>query len=205
MRRSNSRCCSRTTRARPQVETAAADTLFSLAQYQQAMDLADHLIRTRPDLDPKLSRTAYVILGHGAFELGQYASAERSYRSLLAIPGGIATDVAAINEKLLAAIYKQGEAAEQSGATDEAVRNYMRIAAEAPGSELAAKGHNDAIAVVEAQATLEGSGDSCWRTSVSKYPDSPYGADSTKRLAGLYEKSESWNQAAGEYRRIASC
>ena len=74
-------------RAAP-VETAAADTLFSLAQYQQAMDLADHLIRTRPDLDPKLSRTAYVILGHGAFELGQYASAERSYRSLLAIPGG---------------------------------------------------------------------------------------------------------------------
>jgi tetratricopeptide (TPR) repeat protein len=71
------------------VETAAADTLFSLAQYQQAMDLADHLIRTRPDLDPSLSRTAYVILGHGAFELGQYASAERSYRSLLAIPAVI--------------------------------------------------------------------------------------------------------------------
>ena len=143
-------------RAAP-VETAAADALFSLAQYQQAMDLADHLIRTRPDLDPKLSRTAYVILGHGAFELGQYASAERSYRSLLAIPGGAPTDVAAINEKLLAAIYKQGEAAEQSGATDEAVRNYMRIAADAPGSELAAKGHNDAIAVVEAQGQLEGS------------------------------------------------
>ncbi|HTK97300.1 MAG TPA: tetratricopeptide repeat protein [Pseudomonadales bacterium] len=188
-------------RAAP-VETAAADTLFSLAQYQQAMDLADHLIRTRPDLDPSLSRTAYVILGHGAFELGQYVSAERSYRSLLAIPGGNRTDVAAINEKLLAAIYKQGEAAEQSGATDEAVRNYMRIAAVAPGSELAAKGHNDAIAVVEGQGNWKEAAD-LLQDFRSKYPDSPYGADATKRLAGLYEKSESWNQAAGEYRRVA--
>jgi hypothetical protein len=44
------RCCFLDDPRAPQVETAAADTLFSLAQYQQAMDLADHLIRTRPDL-----------------------------------------------------------------------------------------------------------------------------------------------------------
>jgi tetratricopeptide (TPR) repeat protein len=186
----------------PEVQTAAADTLFSLGQYQQAMDLSEHLIRTRPNLDPALSRTAYVILGHGAFELGQYSAAERSYRSLLAIPGGSASDVAAISEKLLASIYKQGEAAEQSGATDEAVRNYLRIADDAPGSELAAKGHNDAIAVVEGQGRWKEAAD-LLQEFRRRYPDSPYGADATKRLAGLYEKSESWTQAAGEYRRMA--
>ncbi len=185
-----------------EVQAAAADALFSLAQYQQAMDLAEHLIRTRKNLDPKLARTAYVILGHGAFELGHYAAAESSYRSLLQIPGGSPPDVAAIKEKLLASIYKQGEAAEKSGNTDQAVRNYLRIANDAPGSDLAAKGHNDAIAAVEAQGR--------WKEAAklledfrARYPDSPYGADATKRLAGLYEKSEEWTQAAAEYRRIA--
>ncbi len=185
-----------------EVQAAAADTLFSLGQYQQAMDLAEHLIRTRPNLDPKLARTAYVILGHGAFELGNYAAAEHSYRSLLALPGGAPTDVAAIKEKLLASIYKQGEAAEKSGQIDAAVSNYLRIADAAPGSDLAAKGHNDAIAAVEAQGR--------WKEAATlleefrtRYPDSPYGADATKRLAGLYEKSESWTQAAAEYRRVA--
>ena len=120
-----------------------------------------------------------------------------------AIPGGSATDVAAINDKLLASIYKQGEAAEQSGATDAAVQNYLRIADVAPGSELAAKGHNDAVAVVESQQR--------WKDAAflledfrARYPDSPLGADTGKRLAGLYEKSESWNEAAREYRSIAN-
>jgi tetratricopeptide (TPR) repeat protein len=187
----------------PDVQAAAADALFALGQYQQSMDLADHLIRTRPDLDPKLKRTAYVILGHGAFELGDYPAAERSYRALLAVPGGAAADATAINEKLLASIYKQGEAAEQSGETDVAVQTYLRIANDAPGSEIAAKGHNDAIAVVEAQQRWKQAADLLedFRT---RYPDSPLGADTNKRLAGLYEKSEDWNLAAGEYRRIAA-
>ncbi len=187
----------------PDVQVAAADSLYQLGQYPQAMDLADQLIRSRSNLDPKLERTAYVILGHGAFELGRYAAAESSYRSLLAIPGTDGGEDRAIKDKLLAAIYKQGEAAEQSGATDEAVRNYLRIADVAPGSELAAKGHNDAIAVVEAQGRWKDAAD-LLQDFQARYPDSPYAADSTKRLAGLYEKSESWTQAAAEYRALAS-
>jgi len=187
----------------PGVQMAAADTLYGLGEYQHAMDLADQLIRTRTDLDPKLERTAYVILGHGAFELGQFASAEHSYRALLALPGGSGDDNRAIKDKLLASIYKQGEAAEKSGATDEAVRNYLRIADDAPGSDLAAKGHNDAIAVVEGQGRWKDAAD-LLKDFQNRYPDSPYGADATKRLAGLYEKSQSWTQAASEYRELAA-
>ncbi|HTO58965.1 MAG TPA: tetratricopeptide repeat protein, partial [Pseudomonadales bacterium] len=187
----------------PGVQMAAADTLYGLGEYQHAMDLADQLIRTRTDLDPKLERTAYMILGHGAFELGQFASAEHSYRALLALPGGSGDDNRAIKDKLLASIYKQGEAAEKSGATDEAVRNYLRIADDAPGSDLAAKGHNDAIAVVEGQGRWKDAAD-LLKDFQNRYPDSPYGADATKRLAGLYEKSQSWTQAASEYRELAA-
>jgi tetratricopeptide (TPR) repeat protein len=187
----------------PAVQADAADALYALGQYQEAMDLAEHLIDTRPNLDPKLQRTARLILGHGAFELGQYAAAETSYRALLALPGGSASDVAAINDKLLASIYKQGEAAEQTGQSDVAVRHYLRIAADAPGSDLAAKGHYDAVAIVEAGGNLKEAANLLedFRT---KYPDNALGADSTKRLADLYEKTESWNQAAAEYRRMAS-
>jgi cellulose synthase operon protein C len=187
----------------PEVQADAADALFALAQYQESMDLAQHLINTRPTLDPKLQRTARLILGHGAFELGQYAAAESSYRVLLALPGGSAADVAAIDEKLLAAIYKQGEAAEESGASDVAVQHYLRIAADAPGSELAAKGHYDAVAIVEGGGRWQEAAD-LLEDFRNKYPDNALGTDSTQRLAGLYEKSESWNQAAAEYRRMAS-
>jgi len=187
----------------PAVQADAADALYTLGQYQEAMDLAEHLIDTRPNLDPKLQRTARLILGHGAFELGQYAAAETSYRALLALPGGSPQDTAAINDKLLASIYKQGEAAEQSGQPDVAVKHYLRIAADAPGSDLAAKGHYDAVAIVEAGGNLKQAANLLedFRT---KYPDNALGADSTKRLADLYEKTESWNQAAAEYRRMAS-
>ncbi len=185
------------------VQADAADALYALAQYGQAMDLAENLIATRPNLDPALQRTARLILGHGAFELGEYAAAESSYRALLALPGGSANDVAAIDEKLLAAIYKQGEAAEASGAGDVAVQHYLRIAADAPGSELAAKGHYDAVAIVEASGRWANAAE-LLQDFRTKYPGNALGVDSTKRLADLYEKAESWNQAAAEYRRMAA-
>ncbi len=72
---------------------------------------------------------------------------------------------------------------------------------DAPGSELAAKGHNDAIAVVEGQRQLEGSRDLLQDFALEVSGQSATAPTSTKRLAGLYEKSESWNEAA---RRVST-
>jgi TolA-binding protein len=183
------------------VEADAANALFRLNDYGEAMELASHLIRSRPELDPTLARSAYLILGHGHFELADFAGAEQDYRALLALPDTGESN-AEVEQKLLAAIYRQAEAAEAAGAADVAVTHYLRIADEAPDSELAAKGHYDAVAVVEGQGR--------WADAAallddfrSRYPGSDLGRDAGARLAGLYEQSQDWRGAAAEFRGIA--
>jgi tetratricopeptide (TPR) repeat protein len=184
------------------VQADAANALFRMSAYDEAMELASHLIRTRPALEPKLARSAHLILGHGHFELGDFAAAEQDYRAILALPD-VGESNADVEQKLLAAIYKQAEAAEAAGEVDTAVAHYLRIADQAPGSELAAKGHYDAVAVVEAQGR--------WADAArllsdfrSRYPGDELGRDAGTRLAGLYEQSEDWGAAAAEFRGIAA-
>ena len=124
-------------------------SLYGLAEYDQAVELADNLLATWPELEWRLRETALRIQGHGRFELGRYAEAERAYRSLLAGP----LDDAArpdITERLLATVYKQGEAAESEARTEDAVAHYLRLSDIAPGAQLAIQGHYDAVAVTEA-------------------------------------------------------
>jgi tetratricopeptide (TPR) repeat protein len=144
-----------------------------------------HLINTRPGLEPRLARTARLILGHGHFELGDYAGAEHDYRALLALPDTGESN-AEVEQKLLAAIYKQAEEAEAAGAVDAAVTHYLRIADDAPGSELAATGHFDAIAVIEGGWAEPADLLAKFR---ARYP-AARSASAGKRLADLYEKSE---------------
>ena len=171
------------------------------------MELADHLIRTHQDLDPEVERTAYSIMGHGAFELAQYDAAESAYRSLLMLPpdeavSGEEASRQEVEERLLAAIYKQAEVADGEGDADAAVYHYLRIKAEAPNAELAVKGHFDAIAVVEGQEDHAAAAE-LLESFRNDYPDHELGKDTAKRLANLYEKTESWDLAASEYSRIA--
>ena len=52
----------------PSVQMAAADALFDLEAFDEAIQLSEHLLKTWPDTDIVLKRTAYSILGHGYFE-----------------------------------------------------------------------------------------------------------------------------------------
>ena len=61
---------------------------------------------------------------------------------------------AAVQERLLAAIYKQGEASEASGDTEVAVGHYLRLRDIDPSAELAMQGQFDAVAVIEATGNL---------------------------------------------------
>ncbi len=184
------------------VQADAANALFDLGQFDQSMQLASHLLRTHTDLDPKLARTALLIMGHGEFELGQFAAAEAAYRQLLGLPD-VGESNAPVQEKLLAAIYKQAEEAEAAGSVDTAVDHYLRIANEAPGSELAAKGHYDAVAAIEGEERW-GEAAALLAAFRSTYQGNELLADAPKRLADLYEKSGDVRSAAGELRGIAA-
>lgn len=186
----------------PAVQGAAADSLFALGEYGEAVDLAANLLDTWPEVQPELRKTALLILGHGRFELEDYVAAESAYHELLA--GRLDAEAQAkVEERLLAAVYKQGEAAEAAGAVDVAVAHYLRLEDIDPGAALAAQGHFDAVAVVE-EAGRVGEAAALLQAFRGSYPDHELNVDVEKRLADMYEKTGDWERAAREYLTLAS-
>jgi len=185
----------------PTVQMAAADALFDLQEYEHAIQLSEHLLKTWPGTDLVLKRTAYSILGHGYFELYRYAVAETNYRQLLTL--GVAVEVGAkVTEKLLAAIYKQGEEAEVNLDPDLAVYHYLRMQEVDATAELAAQGHFDAITVVEGTGRWQDAADLLQKFD-GQYPGHVLLNNKDKRLANLYEKAENWSLAADSFRELA--
>ncbi|MGE0622249.1 MAG: tetratricopeptide repeat protein [Pseudomonadales bacterium] len=185
----------------PAVQGAAADSLFVLGEYEEAVNLADNLLATWPDAPVELRSTSLKILGHGYFELGNYVAAESAYERLLLLPMA-ESEHADIEERLLAAVYKQGEAAEAQGDADTAVAHYLRLAEIDPTAPLAAKGQFDAVAVVEGTGDLEQAAVLLEGFRAS-YPDHELNRDVEKRLAGMYEQTGDWRNAAEEYVTLA--
>lgn len=186
----------------PEVQADAADSLYELDEFASAVELAENLLAEWPNLEWRLRRTALTIQGHGYFELGDYAASEAAYRALLA---GSLDDGQRqpITERLLAAVYKQAEAAETAGTVDAAVDHFMRLADIAPGAELAVQGHYDAVAVAEAAGqTARAAG--LLADFRAAYPDHPLGRDTAKRLAAMYEATGDLSAAADEYLTLAA-
>lgn len=181
----------------PSTQTAAADSLFKLAEYQPAIDLAQNLLLLWPNVDSVLKKTALLILGHGGFELGNFVAAEAAYHELK-ILGLTADELGKVQERLLAAVYKQGEASEAAGFVDEAVTHYLRLQTLDPNAELAILGHYDAVAAIEQSGRIAEAAELLAEFRLS-YPNHVLGRDTTKRLADMYERSENWHLAASEY------
>jgi outer membrane protein assembly factor BamD (BamD/ComL family) len=185
----------------PAVQLDAADTLFELAQYDQALDLARNLLLVWPDLADELRKPALLILGHGWFELEDYVAAEAAYRDALALRLG-ADERYEVQERLLAAVFKQGEASEAAGVAGEAIYHYLRVGEIDPDAELAIQGHFDAVAVLESGGRT-GEAAELLTEFRRMYPQHELGRDTSKRLADMYERTEDWSRAAVEYARLA--
>ena len=181
----------------PSVQGAAADSLFALNEYAQAVDLATNLLDTWPDLPAELEKTALLILGHGLFELEDFIQAEAAYHRLLTVQLD-EEQRSKVAERLLASVYKQGEAAEAGGDVDVAVAHYLRLSDIDPQAPLAAQGQFDAVAVVEGAGRVDEAAVllTAFRSS---YPDHELAADIDRRLADMYERTGDWSSAAVEY------
>ena len=185
----------------PAVQLAAANSLFDLAEFDQAVQLAATLLEVWTGLSPQIQESALLIVGHGQFELGNYVAAEEAYDRCLRLQ--LAPEVRSdVQERLLAAVFKQGEAAEADGDPEEAVEHYLRIAGISADAELAVKGHYDAIAVVESGGDLARAAE-LLESLRTRYPEHELVADAGLRLANFYEGTEDWLLAARELAGIA--
>ncbi len=183
------------------VQASAANSLFSLGEYAQAMKLAQNLLDSWPSAEQGLRETALSIVGHGRFEAEDYAGAEQSYRDLLALSRDPDTRQKT-TERMLAAVYKQGELAEANGDLDTASTHYLRLASIDANAEITLRGAFDAVALMEKQGDSAGAARLLAQLR-QQQPEHALLKDAGVRLAALHERGGDGLAAATEFVRLA--
>ncbi|MDZ7644192.1 MAG: tetratricopeptide repeat protein [Woeseiaceae bacterium] len=186
------------------VLTTISEDLFDQGQFDLAIAVAQNVVGRQQPVERDLMRTAWTVIAHAHFDLGNFAAAEGAYYSLR--PYTPADDAAAqdqIDERIASSIYQQGESARAAGDLETAVTHFRRVGQAVPGSTIRATAEYDAAAALinlesweRASAVLEG-----FRRD---YPDSEFGDDVTAKLAVAYLESGRATAAAAEFERIAA-
>ncbi|HET9299255.1 MAG TPA: tetratricopeptide repeat protein, partial [Candidatus Polarisedimenticolaceae bacterium] len=188
--------------AAPAMLGAAADDLYEMKDYPVAVATAQRLLTTYAAAEPTIRRSAWVVVGHGSFELAQYPQAEEGYAQVLRLTAEDDASRAALVDNLAASIYKQGEQAKQAQDYRAAADHFLRIRTAAPTSAIRPTAEFDAgSALLElkdwtgAAAVLE-----AFRTA---YPEHELRREATKQIAHAYRESGQLMHAADEYDRLA--
>lgn len=184
------------------VLTKASEDLYQLGELNQAQQAAEAVLSRYPNADIGLHRTAWTVVGHTSFELGDFLKAENGYQRALALTNSEDEAYEPMRERLAASVYKQGEAEQKAGNLEAAVDNFLRVAVVAPGTSIHPTAQYDAGAVLmqmeqwaRAAQVLE-----AFRAD---FPDHPLQDDVTEKLAVAYVSSGQPGRAAGEFARIA--
>jgi len=186
------------------VLTTVAEDLFAQNQYDLAIAVGQNVVGKQPPVSAALSRTAWTVIAHSQFELGNFAEAEQGYYALRPYtPTDDSEAQQAIKDRIASSIYKQGEQARDSGDLETAVAHFRRLGQAVPDSDIRATAEYDAAAALinledwdRASAVLED-----FRRD---YPDSEFSDEVTQKLAVTYLQSGRGAEAAGEFVRIAN-
>jgi len=180
---------------------AAADDLYGMKEYEQALAAANKLLDVFPGTDVDVVREAWLVIGHSSYELLRYSEAESAYLKVLALlPAGDTTRDALI-DNLAASIYKQGEQANAAQDSRAAADHFLRVGRMAPTSKIGPTAEYDAAAALiqlkdweTAASVLEG-----FRNN---FPENPLQPEVTKKIAYVYRENNQLSLAANEYERI---
>ncbi|MDH5572613.1 MAG: tetratricopeptide repeat protein, partial [Gammaproteobacteria bacterium] len=183
----------------------ASEKLYDLREYSQAKQTVEKLIaRFRPNTQTTLQQAAWIVHGHTNFETANYTDAEKSYTNALKFMTQKSTNRGAIEERLAASIYKQGEQALKEKQTEVASFHFLRIRNVTPTVDIRWTADYDAATILihaeqwtQAQLLLEGlrqhySSKEKIQLSISE------------KLAFIYAKTGHPYQAAKEMEKLAS-
>jgi tetratricopeptide (TPR) repeat protein len=180
---------------------AAADDLYIMADYAQALAAATKLLDLFPDADTEIVRSAWLVRGHSSYELGQYGQAEGAYVEVLALLPPEDETREGLIDNLAASIYKQGEQANADQDYRAAADHFLRVGKRAPTSKIRPNAEYDgAMALIQIQEwgqaaeVLTGFRDT--------FPEHELQPEVTKKLAYVYKEDGRLSMAAGEYERI---
>jgi tetratricopeptide (TPR) repeat protein len=180
---------------------AAADNLYEMKEYEQALTTANKILKVFPDTDVDVVCGAWLVIGHSSYELQSYSEAEKAYVKVLELLPEQDKMRHAIVDNLAASIYKQGELANNSQDYRAAADHFMRVGRMAPTSKIRSTAEYDAAAALiqlkdweKAATVLLG-----FRNS---FPDNPLQSEVTKKIAYVYKENHQLSLAAKEYERI---
>jgi TolA-binding protein len=179
---------------------AAVDT-FKRNDFDAARKLAQRVVDQYPNADQKVQRSAWTVVAHSSFDLGDYPRSESAYQQALQRLPKKSGERIALIDRLAASIYKQGEAKQKSGDLRGAVENYLRVGQLAPDSQIRMSADYDAGAVL-IQLKDWGQATRVLEAYRKRYPKNPNQADVIEKLAVAYEASSQWQLAAVEFDRI---
>jgi TolA-binding protein len=185
------------------VLTTVAEDLFAQKEFDLAIAVGQAVVAKQPPVDTPFARTAWTVIAHSQFDLGNFDEAERAYYSLRDFtPVEDAAASQEIKDRIASSIYKQGETARTAGDLETAVMHFTRLGQAVPDSDIRATAEYDAAAaLINMQAWDRASG--VLERFREDYPDSEFADDVTQKLAVTYLESGESDQAAAEFERIA--
>ena len=180
------------------VMSKAAEELLVLKDYRNAVGTAHYVVGNIPKASRELLLINWAIIAQGEFELGLYPEAEVATLRRLELASADDKDRKIHEERLAAAIYKQGEIARAAGDNREAARHFLRVGKLTPNATIRSNADFDAAAALFANQD--------WalaipvlKAFVQNYPNHKLRSGADEKLALAYEKSGDWKHAAGAY------
>ncbi|HSB95357.1 MAG TPA: tetratricopeptide repeat protein, partial [Spongiibacteraceae bacterium] len=184
------------------VQARAADELFTSKDYAAAISAASAVLQWQPTAEQRLLRSSALIVGHGEFEQQHYAQAEQGYRAALGFMPSNDSERAAVQERLAATVYKQGEQQLAAGDKQAAAQEFLRVAQVAPDSSIRVNAQYDA-----ATQFMDGND---WQGAINtlndlrtRFPNHALSAGVAAKLAVAYQQSGQTAAAAAELSRVA--
>ncbi len=181
----------------------AADDLYEMRDFADAIASAEKLIERYPETDTSLIRSAWAVIANSSIDLADYQTAEHAYVNVLALTPADDETRPAVVDGLAAAIYKQGEQANEVEDYRSAANHFLRIKDVVPTSTIRTAAEYDAAAALIkledwglASGVLEE-----FRTS---HPDHELQSEATKQLAFIYREDGQIERSAVEHERIAA-
>lgn len=187
----------------PLVLGAAADDLYEMKNFALAVNTAHKLIDNYPAADKELVRSAWLVVGHGSFDMAQYAQAEDGYSHVLRLTAGNDKSREKLLDNLAASIYKQGEQANLVQDYKTAAAHFLRIGKLAPSSKIRATAEFDAAAALIQLQDWDRAAEVLVAFRKT-FPTHELQPEATKKIAFVYRSAGKLELAAAEYERIES-
>lgn len=183
------------------VLTNAAEYLFSLNQYSRALQVSSDLIKNNKQLDKTLKKTAYGIVAHSHFNLGDFHNAELNYLKQRDLVAPDSQEHQRISERLATAIYRHSEQIDARGESDKAVSQLLKIKRLTPNSKLRVPAQYEAATMLInreqwSQAITE------LNELIALFPDHELSLEFPRRLAFAHEQNQDWHLAAISYQKL---